>query len=60
MKPWNCITCGKEIEVEDDYEPQYCCSGRDCTCMGQPINPVFCDECEIKIFGTRPEEREQS
>lgn len=51
MKEWKCITCGKDIEVEDDYEYEFCCEGRDCNCKGLPINPAFCDECENKIFG---------
>ncbi|MDF2563749.1 MAG: hypothetical protein K0Q53_144 [Massilibacillus sp.] len=51
MKDWKCVACGCEIKVEDDYEPEYCCSGKDCGCMGRPINPEFCNECEIKIFG---------
>jgi len=53
MKKWNCDTCGKEIEVKDDYASEYCCSGlaEGCGCIGKPINPVFCDECEKKIFG---------
>lgn len=33
----NCIVCGTEIEV------QLCCSGRECGCMGQPIEPPVCD-----------------
>lgn len=35
-----CLICGKEIEV------RACCSGRDCGCMGQPIDPPVCNsEC---------------
>ncbi len=54
MKKWNCDACGIEIKIDDDYEPQFCCAGRmedACGCMGRPINPIFCDECEVKIFG---------
>lgn len=55
MKPWKCDICGKSIDVEDDYEPQMCCTGSlyeiHCGCMGKPINPMFCNDCEIKIFG---------
>lgn len=54
MKSFECYACRKEIQVEDDYEPEYCCSGANCGCMGSPINPVFCDECEEKIFGNQP------
>ena len=53
MKSMWCMACGKPIEVYDEYEPEYCCDGRDCCCHGKPINPVFCDECEEKIFGKR-------
>lgn len=35
-----CLICEAEIEV------QMCCSGRDCGCMGQPIDPPICsDKC---------------
>ncbi|QUH21459.1 hypothetical protein [Alkaliphilus sp. B6464] len=42
-----CYYCLKEKSVEEftKYEPEGCCSGRDCGCMGQPINPPICDEC---------------
>lgn len=53
MKKSTCYSCGKEIEVYDGYEPEYCCSGlkEQCGCMGEPINPLFCDDCEKKIYG---------
>jgi len=51
MKTYECYGCQIEIQVDDDYEPKYCCSGYMCGCMGSPINPVFCDECEKNIFG---------
>ena len=53
MKKHYCDACGEEIEVEDDYQPEMCCSGmrEACACMGLPINPVFCDLCEEKIHG---------
>lgn len=57
MKPWKCSACGAQIEVYDEYEPQMCCAGRmgdACGCMGEPINPVFCDECEERLFGNKP------
>lgn len=34
----NCIYCDKEIEVT------MCCSGRECSCMGLPIDPLVCDK----------------
>lgn len=37
----DCTECGKEIE----FEPEMCCSGRDCGCMGMPIYPPWCGEC---------------
>jgi hypothetical protein len=37
----NCIVCGKEFKGE---EPQMCCSGKDCGCMGIPIDPVVCSK----------------
>lgn len=37
-----CMICGGEL----GYEPQMCCSGRDCGCMGMPVDPPICsDEC---------------
>lgn len=47
-----CVICGTYVK---DYEPEYCCSGRECGCMGLPIEPCICDkeECNEKIFGRR-------
>jgi len=55
MKPYQCDGCHKSIEVYDEYEPQMCCSGlrEQCACMVLPINPVFCNECEEIIYGSR-------
>ena len=36
-----CLKCGTEI----DYEPEYCCNGRECGCMGKPLEPPLCEEC---------------
>ena len=39
----NCMACSKEYEGE---EPQICCDGSMCGCMGMPIYPVVCSlEC---------------
>lgn len=56
-KPGNveCQVCGKLYHGE---EPKGCCSGRDCGCMGQPINgPFICSkECYDKYrIGGQPE-----
>lgn len=55
MKPYKCDACGADIEIHEDYEPEFCCTGPlheiHCGCMGKPINPIFCDACENKIFG---------
>lgn len=50
-KIYECDGCGKIIKVPIDYQPEFCCSGLSCgcSCLGKPINPVFCDECESKI-----------
>jgi len=32
----NCDICGKEIEV------RMCCDGKNCGCMGMPIDPPVC------------------
>lgn len=51
MKKINCFACNKEIEVVEDYEPEWCCDGRECGCMSYPVNPIFCGKCEEKILG---------
>jgi len=39
----NCMVCGSTFESE---EPTFCCSGRDCGCLGMPIEPEICsDKC---------------
>ena len=53
MKDWKCHACGCNTEVSDDYEAEYCCDGgflSACGCLGKPTNPVFCSECESKMF----------
>ena len=43
----SCMVCGKTFIGE---EPKMCCSGRDCGCMGLPIDPVVCsNECYSKL-----------
>jgi hypothetical protein len=38
-----CMVCGKNFKGE---LPKVCCSGQDCGCMGQPVDPVVCSrEC---------------
>lgn len=51
MKKWLCDFCGDFIKVTKDYEPKMCCEGYLCGCYGYPINPVFCDKCEERIYG---------
>lgn len=42
-----CMVCGKDFMGP---EPQMCCNGRECGCMGLPIEPVVCsEECYNKI-----------
>jgi hypothetical protein len=39
----NCLICKKPVP---DYIPQMCCDGRECGCMGMPVNPCICsDQC---------------
>ncbi len=42
-----CFACreDKEPKCFTKQEPVYCCSGRDCGCMGQSIEPPICDAC---------------
>lgn len=43
-----CLICQKPVP---DYEPQMCCSGRECGCMGQPTEPCLCSkECGDALF----------
>ncbi len=43
-----CMECG---DTWMGGEPARCCSGRDCGCMGQPIDPVVCSkECYDKVI----------
>ena len=54
----NCLICGIEVP---DYEPKYCCDGRECGCMGQPVDPCICSnrcwDALIKYIGHPYEER---
>ena len=50
FKKVQCINCENVVEVEASYEPEYCCNGYMCGCYGDPINPIFCDDCEKKLF----------
>jgi hypothetical protein len=54
-----CMVCGNEFQGE---EPKMCCSGRDCGCMGMPIDPVVCsDECynNLPMFKNRNDEKQK-
>jgi len=43
-----CMNCEKKFFGQD---PQYCCNGSMCGCMGQPIEPVVCsEECYNKLI----------
>jgi len=47
-----CWHCGK-VEIP---EPVGCCSGRDCGCMGLPIDPPFCSEkCQKEYYEKKQE-----
>jgi hypothetical protein len=49
LKKWTCDTCFKPVKVVQNYEPEMCCDGIECGCYGNPLNPVFCNDCE-KLF----------
>lgn len=41
-----CMVCGEKFMGP---EPKMCCSGRDCGCMGLPVEPIVCSkECYEK------------
>ncbi len=45
------MVCGTEFLGE---EPQVCCSGRECGCMGMPIDPIICSEkCYNELIDNR-------
>jgi len=52
-----CIKCLKEKDNSQfsNYEPEYCCEfntnwqENPCGCMGYPINPPICNECEEEL-----------
>jgi len=46
----NCAICDKKIDV------QMCCSGRDCGCIGMPVDPPVCSE---KCYDTYMEYRKK-
>ncbi|API92701.1 MULTISPECIES: hypothetical protein [unclassified Virgibacillus] len=48
---WKCDGCGKGIKIPNDYKPEFCCDGHECGCCGEPINPMFCDDCERCFIG---------
>lgn len=52
-EPYKCMECGIPIE----YEPEYCCSGRECGCMGLLIEPPLCGICWDKLFAGMEEQR---
>jgi len=48
----NIICCVECEKIVGDWEPNMCCSGRDCGCLGLPTNPPICDsdECYEKFM----------
>ena len=48
-----CWNCG----IVEIPEPVGCCSGRDCGCMGLPIDPPFCcEKCQEEYYTKKPRE----
>jgi len=53
----NCMNCGSFVE---GFEYQTCCSGRNCGCLGMPIEPCFCsEECEDIYKNRNPLSKEE-
>jgi len=51
-----CVVCEAPV---DDYEPQICCSGHMCGCMGMPSEPPICSsECFERLMGSMREEEQ--
>jgi len=56
-EPTPCFRCGKDVF---GYEPQRCCDGFECGCMGLPIEPPLCAVCDAKFMApTEPAEAEE-
>lgn len=53
-----CLICERPVE---DYEPEMCCNGMECGCMGVPTEPCLCSmACADALYhgiGTSYEER---
>ena len=50
---YRCEVCNKGLE---DYDPEYCCDGRECGCHGQPSFPPICSElCYHTSMGNKLE-----
>jgi len=41
LVPLSCMNCSTHLMGE---EPKMCCNGRECGCMGMPIDPIVCSE----------------
>lgn len=37
-----CEKCGTPVV---GYVAEYCCNGRECACMGWPVEPCWCEKC---------------
>lgn len=47
-----CAICGTPIHIA------FCCSGRDCGCMGMPIEPPVCSQvCEVEYMNQLREQQ---
>jgi len=44
---YKCLKCDTPI----DYKPEYCCDGRECGCMGKPLEIPLCEKCEEELMG---------
>ena len=40
-KVYKCVNCGDEMP---EYIIEYCCDGKLCGCMGEPMNPLICSQ----------------
>lgn len=53
MTGHECFVCGNAVL---DYEPQMCCDGHMCGCLGLPIEPPLCSvTCTEKLYGVSQE-----
>jgi hypothetical protein len=50
--------CHGEGCTEEIDEPMGCCDGRECGCMGMPVEPPYCGKCWEEMMNEAPIKQE--